>query len=584
VTRSQLPFVGIEGQAINEQIRAQLKEAVVDDHLVLPDSFMLRFGFDDPALWERLGASIGQTLEIKSGELGESPDASLIKGEITSIEAIFDEGTRYLVLRGYDQSHRLHSGRKTRSFNNVTDSDLARRIASDAGIDIGTIESTTTVHDHVSQINTTDWDFLRTRAREIGFKIGVLDGKFTFAPAGGEGGGSGGGIGGAVAGALGAGGGVVLTVGDNLMMFRPRVTGAQQVSKVEARGWDMARKEAVTHEADASTSSVSLAQSGWSPAGLAAKFGDPEYLTCELPIATSGEARAVAEATVEDIASSFAEAEGVAEGNPRLVTGGTVTIAGAAPFDGEYLVSHTRHRFDEDGYHTEFEVAGRQERSLLGLTSLGATGSGAPPIFGAVVALVTNAQDPQKLGRVRLKFPWLSEDFESDWARVAFPGAGAERGFFVVPEVDDEVLVMFERGDMRRPYVIGGLFNGVDKPPADAYCDGSDGGIKIRRWKSTKGHEISISDYDDEDEIIIKTMNNEYGIAISKADDQIYVKSKGKVVIEGPGGIELKGGDVTISGGSIKLDATSTLEMKGANTKLEGSGQTEVKGGMVKIN
>jgi phage protein D/phage baseplate assembly protein gpV len=584
VTRSQLPFVGIDGDAIQEQIRAQLKEAVVDDHLVLPDSFMLRFGFDDPALWGRLGACIGQTLEVKSGELGESPDASLIKGEITSIEAIFDEGTRYLVLRGYDKSHRLHSGRKTRSFNNVTDSDLARRIASDADLEIGTIESTTTVHDHVSQINTTDWDFLRTRAREIGYKVGVLDGRFTFASAGGEGGGPGGGIGGAVAGALGVGGGVELTVGDNLVMFRPRVTGAQQVAKVEARGWDMARKEAVTHEADAATSSVTLDEPGWSPRELADTFGNPEFLTCELPIGTSGEARAVAEAPVEDIASSFAEAEGVAEGNPRLVTGGTVTISGAAPFDGEYLVSHTRHRFDEDGYHTEFEVAGRQERSLLGLTSMGATGHGAPPIYGAVVAIVTNSQDPQKLGRVKVKFPWLSEDFESDWARVAMPGAGAERGMFIVPEVDDEVLVMFERGDMRQPFVLGGLYNGVDKPPADAYCDGSDGGIKIRRWTSRNGHEISISDYSDEDSIIIRTKDNEYGVAISKADDHIYVKSKGKVVLEGPGGIELKGGDVTISGGTIKLDANSTLEMKGANAKLEGSGQTEVKGGMVKIN
>ncbi|MDJ0770654.1 MAG: VgrG-related protein [Ilumatobacter sp.] len=583
MTRSQLPFVGIDGQAVRDEVRRELIEAIVDDHAVLPDSFALRFRFDDPELWTRLGARIGQTLEIKSGDLGESPDASLIKGEITAIEAVFEDGARYLVVRGYDASHRLHAGRRTRSFNNVTDSDLARRIAGDAGLDIGTIDSSSTVHDHVSQINTTDWDFLRSRAKEIGYRVGVRDGRFEFTAAG-SGGGGGGGLGGAVGGVLGGGGGVELTVGDQLLMFRPRVTGAQQVGRVEARGWDMARKEPVTHETDAATESVSLGERGWSPAELARVFDSPEFLACDLPIATSAEARSVAEATAEEIASSYAEAEGTAEGNPRLVTGGTVAIAGAGPFDGDYVVSHTRHRFDEDGYHTDFEVAGRQERSLLGLASLGETGTGAPPINGAVVAIVTNAQDPEKLGRVKLRFPWLSDDYESDWARVTFPGAGPDRGFFVVPEVDDEVLVLFERGDMRRPYVLGGLYNGVDAPPAVDYCDSADGAVKIRRWMSRGGHEISISDYDDENSIFIKTADNEYGIVISKADEHIYVKSNGKVVLEGPNGIELKGGDVTISGGTIKLDASSTLEMKGANAKLEGSGQTEVKGGVVKIN
>ena len=101
---------------------------------------------------------------------------------------------------------------------------------------------------------------------------------------------------------------------------------------------------------------------------------------------------------------------------------------------------------------------------------------------------------------------------------------------------------------------------------------------------SSKGHEITISDYDDEDHIIIKTKDNEYGIAISKADDQIYVKSKGKIVLDGPGGIEIKGGDVTVSGGKIVLDASGALEMKGATVKLEGTGQTEIKGSVVKLN
>jgi phage protein D/phage baseplate assembly protein gpV len=569
--RSQFPFVGIDGTAIRDELRQEIVEAYVDDHLVLPDSFLIRFRFDATDLWDNLGARIGQEIEIRSGAIGESGDATLIKAEITSIEGIFEHGNRYLVIKGYDASHRLQAGRKTRSFNNVTDSDLARRIAGDAGLQVGTIESTSTVHDHVSQINTTDWDFLRTRAQEIGFKVGVRDGQFTFESAGGSGGGGGGGVLG------GMGGGVELTVGDGLLMFRPRVTGAQQVSQVEARGWDMSRKEAVTHEASAETSSVTLNESGWTPSDLAQTFGSPSYLTCELPIATEAEARSVAEAAVATISSSFAEAEGTAEGNPRLVTGGTVTITGSGPFDGEYLVSHSRHRFDEDGYHTDFEVAGRQERSLLGLTTMGATGQGAPPIYGAVVALVTNTQDPENMGRVKLKFPWLSEDYESYWARVAYPGAGNERGFFVVPEVDDEVLVIFARGDMRQPFVLGGLYNGVDVSPSTEYCDSSDGAIKIRRWKSTSGHMISLDDNSDKEAIVISSGDEAHTITISQADGEITITTSGKIVLEAQQDLELKGAN-------IKIEAQSNLEMSGANAKLEGSGQTEVKGGIVKIN
>ncbi len=353
---------------------------------------------------------------------------------------------------------------------------------------------------------------------------------------------------------------------------------------MEARGWDYKTKDKVTHTARAGTTSVRLDTSGWEPGPLASKFGSPTYVTCDRPIATAAEARVVAAATAEEISSAFAEAEGTAVGDPRLKTGELVTIVGAGPFDGDWKVSHTRHRFDEDGYHTDFEMAGRQERSMLGLSSFGATGAGAAPIYGVVVGLVTNAKDPEKLGRVKLKFPWLSDDFETDWARVCYPGAGKERGFFVAPEVDDEVLVVFEHGDVRMPFVLGGLYNGKDKPPAVDYIDQADGKVKLRRWTSAKGHEITISDYDDEDHIVIKTKNNEYGIAISKSKDHIYVSSKGKIVLDGPGGIEIKGGDVTVTGGKIKLDASGALEMKGASVKLEGTGETTIKGSVVKLN
>ena len=76
------------------------------------------------------------------------------------------------------------------------------------------------------------------------------------------------------------------------------------------------------------------------------------------------------------------------------------------------------------------------------------------------------------LARVKLKFPWLSDDYESEWARVAQLGAGHHRGAVWLPEVNDEVLVAFEHGDTRRPFVVGELYNGVDSPLGDGLVDG----------------------------------------------------------------------------------------------------------------
>ena len=92
-------------------------------------------------------------------------------------------------------------------------------------------------------------------------------------------------------------------------------------------------------------------------------------------------------------------------------------------------------------------------------------------VFGVEIAIVTNNKDPEKQGRVKICFPRLPGKPESDWARVVQPAAGGGRGFYWLPEVSDEVLVAFERGQTNLPSVIGALWNGKDKPMKDAYTD-----------------------------------------------------------------------------------------------------------------
>src|SRR5262245_56550673 len=106
-------------------------------------------------------------------------------------------------------------------------------------------------------------------------------------------------------------------------------------------------------------------------------------------------------------------------------------------------------------------------------------------IYGLVVGIVTNNQDPDKLGRIKVKFPWLTDTDESCWARIGMLMAGKGRGSFFLPEVDDEVILAFEHGDVRFPYVIGALWNGKDTPR----YDNADGKNNLRVFTSRSGHE-----------------------------------------------------------------------------------------------
>ncbi len=111
-------------------------------------------------------------------------------------------------------------------------------------------------------------------------------------------------------------------------------------------------------------------------------------------------------------------------------------------------------------------------------------------IAGVVIGIVRDNKDPEKKGRVSVSFPWRNEEDRGYWARVSTPMAGNDRGLFFLPEVGDEVLVAFDRGDINHPYVIGSLWNNVDKAPEN----NADGKNSIRKIKSRSGHQIILND------------------------------------------------------------------------------------------
>jgi uncharacterized protein involved in type VI secretion and phage assembly len=140
-------------------------------------------------------------------------------------------------------------------------------------------------------------------------------------------------------------------------------------------------------------------------------------------------------------------------------------------------------------------------------------------IYGAVVGVVTKIDDPDSLGRVKVAFPWLKDDDESRWARVVSMMAGPDRGAVFRPEVDDEVLVLFEHGDMRFPYVIGAVWNGKDGLPSER---GEDKKNDVRLIKSRSGHTLVFDDTSGSEKI---TITDKGGNVIELTSKGVTIKS-----------------------------------------------------------
>jgi len=194
---------------------------------------------------------------------------------------------------------------------------------------------------------------------------------------------------------------------------------------------------------------------------------------------------------------------------------------------------------------------------------------------GIVTGIVTNNQDPDEMGRIKVKIPRISGEDESHWARVVSFFAGADRGAFFLPEVDDEVLIAFEYGDIHMPYILGALWNGVDTPPET----NSDGENNIRIIKSRSGHIIKLNDKDGEEtiEIIDKSEGNK--ITIETADNKISIISAADIELVAPDG------KVLIDANEVEIKSAADTKIEaGGNLDAEASGDLTAKGATINLN
>lgn len=202
--------------------------------------------------------------------------------------------------------------------------------------------------------------------------------------------------------------------------------------------------------------------------------------------------------------------------------------------------------------------------------------SDARGVNGVAVAIVTNNKDPEGLGRVKVHFPWLSDDHESDWVRVASFMAGGGRGGFFIPDVQDEVLVAFEHGDINRPIVIGSLWSVEDKSPEK----NEDGRNNIKKIRTRSGNEIILDDSSGKERIEIHTkdgkghkiiLDNSTGaskVAIRDETDSNFIE-----IDSITGSISISSAlDLSIKATTISLDALATINIRSPVIMVQAAG------------
>ncbi|WP_224245082.1 VgrG-related protein [Hyalangium gracile] len=507
--------------------------------------------------------AVGNKVEIKMGYSGAL--TSLLFGEITDLELTASAGQPpSLVVTGLDARHAMARGQKTRTFQDKSHADIAKLIAQENGLK-AEVKGVTFKRPMVVQNNQSDLAFLHLLARESGCELSINGKKLHFRHRESS-----------------ASSTLTLALDSGLLEFTPRISAASLVSSVEVRGMDVTQAKEVVGMAKANSLGKSVGTLSSDKL-----YGSQVRVITHQAVSQKSEADAFAQAELERLFSSAVTGSGSCFGTPGVQAGEVVRIEGVGKrFSGLYQVTSATHAFSrKGGYRTNFSVQGgtRGTEDPETTEELAASPGSSSRIHGVVTGRVTNTQDPDGLGRVKLALPWLDEKFESGWARVATPMAGGERGFYLPPEVEDEVLVMFEHGDVTAPYVVGSVWNGQNKPPAP----NDDGKNNLRVLKSRSGHTFTLDDTQGEEKVIlsdktgknlilIDSKNNSMSIQVDK---DLTIQAQGEISVQSQGNMTLKSqGDLAVDCANLSIKARQSVALESP------AGEVSIKGSKVTVN
>ena len=545
--------IKVGGTALDPETAKRIQSITVNQRSGSPDHFSLHVHDPGLKLINASGGRLveGQDVEISIGYVGKEQLTRLIQGKISSLTADFpSSGPAMLTVDGFDRSHDLTRGTAHKSSAGSDpgtaspDSQAVPDIAANYGLRSSVDATETRTKPRVQAVQ-------RSGDRAAPVDDGTLHFK-RERPAPNT---------------------ILLEWGKTLTSFSPRVTTAGQVKNVFVRGWDPNQKEAIVGKAERNDQSK-LSTVGQQDLAKGSG-GNSELVITNAPVSSQKEADRLAEAIMQNMKSTVTSGSGSCVGLPSMQVGSIINVKGTGRFDGAYTVAEVTHTISESGYQTSFEVnnapslAGLSPKSLGPGESMHGPGTGAAA--GPIIGIVMENQDTEKLGRVKVRFPRLSPDDVGHWARVATLMAGPERGTFFLPQVDDEVLVAFEHGDVTRPYILGALWNGKDKPPETS--------ADIKLIKSTSGHIIRLDDTSGSEKIEIIDNSGNNSIVIDTNGKTITIKSAQDI------SIEAAEGTIKLSAKNISLSSTADtkIEAKGGLT-VESSGTTTIKGSTVNIN
>ncbi len=591
--------VKVDGTNVEPRVYDDALEIVVETTLNMPDMATIKlhdaeFHWIDNALFTE-GKKVEISAQNLTGQL-----VPVFSGEIVGLEMDLSAiGTPSVTVRCFDKSHRLHRGRKARSFLNVKDSDLASQLGQEVGLRVQA-DQTAAVHEWLLQNNQTNWEFLVERAAINGFRIYCADGdKLKFermdkarnSPE------------------------IELNWGESLRSFRLRMSVQSQVAEVEVRSWDHLNKQTIISQATSPEMVPEISHSN-GPGKATSAFGRAKMVVVDHPFPDAAQADVYAKSVCDDMGGTFIEAEGLCYGHPEIRSGTRVKIANiGSRFSGKYYVTSATHTYTPgEGFSTLFVVSGKRSQTLLGLVDREDLAKRRSIGSNPVIGIVTNNDDPEGLNRVKVKYPWLTDEHESFWARQASQMAGADRGFYSIPEINDEVLVIFEHGDISRPIVVGALWSRKDKNP-DAQSSNKNqavkgGSVNRRGIRSRVGHYLEFDDTDGNQYVRLASAGRNqfylldhhegaystgaamvsahgHSIMLNDTADCIVVSTKTgqKITLKDSGEITVEANaSIKMSAPSITLDAAVALNLKGATVKVNGTTLVEVQGAIVRIN
>ena len=509
----------------------------------------------------------GNEIEIKVGY--HSDESTIFKGLIISHGiTVKSHGQSYLNLECKDLAVKMTVGRKNRYFYEQSDSDIFELLMDEYGLQ-KEIASTNVVHKEVLQYNSTDWDFIISRAEKNGLfcwmDAGVLK---VFKPD-------------ASADSL-----LHLTYGATLFDFEAEIDARTQFKKVKASSWDYANQELLQSEGN---SSISLNGNITSDT-LSEIIGLNEYELRHGGQVVEAELQAWADAQLMRSQLSKIRGRVSFQGIKDVKPGVLITLNGVGDrFNGKAFVTGIRHTVSEGNWKMDAQLGLNPEwfTEKFNINQNPATGL-LPAVPGLQIGLVTKLEnDPDGEFRIQIRLPIINPGEDGIWARMSNMDAGENRGAFFLPEIGDEVVVGFLNDDPRDPIVLGMLYSSAKPAPMLASDDNHEKGWVTRS-------EIKILFDDDKKIVTIQTpagnkvvldddsksclLLDEHQNKIEMTKDGILIESLGKIEIKAKKDLEMEGLNVNAKA-NMQFNAEGS-----AGAELSSSGSTTVKGSMVQIN